>query len=394
MKITRAIASVLIIALVATLCLAAVQVDAQAAPSAAGPAIIEFSGRVVQVRFHRNLVIGGPDVSVGRTIFEGGTVGEANMPVFAPPAGRTFIGWNTHRHGTGSAFTSSTVVSIPEPGWGMDVYAMWIFTGGGGNNGGGNGNGGGGPGNGTGGGGTETGGGGGGDSTDTGGGGTGSGAGGGPVGGGGGAAGGGAGGAPTPPMGGMDIADPIAPPMGGDGGIFDFIFGGGESEVTIPGADGTPSLPGPISVWEGDSGSGLLEDSGIPSVGGVLLYAPEGVGSWSLLNLILGAIGAIFAVMITVRAVMQKKREQGEEDQKEKRHGLAWLLTTNILGVAGVVLFVIFQDMSRMMVFVDRWTIVHVVIFAVQVLAIWLLLRSDKDRDSDQGDRGLEYAHA
>jgi len=382
MKMSRAIAFVLTIALVATLGVAAMQVETQAAPPPVmGDAVIELSGRIVQVIFNRNGVFGGTDISVSRWVMNGSAIGSDRMPTFVAPAGRTFTGWSTTSMGPHQAFTADTVVDLPDGEWEAQVYARWGFTsiidpdpGPGGNGGGefGTGDNDSGPG----GGGTNVGGGGG------------AGGGGGSAGGGGGAAGGG--GAGRPPGGGMDVGEPGSPPMGGDGGLFDFVFGGEEAEVAPP-----PTLPGAVSVWESQPGGGRLEDTTIPSLGGVLLYSPEEMASWSLVNLILAAIGAIFAAMITIRALIHKKNEN-EEDGKEKQHRLGWFVGANVLGILGAVLFVIFQDMSTAMVLLDRLTIVHAAIFAVQVVAIYLLLRKSKSKDGDHDDRGLELnmAHA
>ena len=126
-------------------------------------------------------------------------------------------------------------------------------------------------------------------------------------------------------------------------------------------------------------------------LGGLPVVAPNGVASWALLNLIFAIVGAIFAIMITVRTLVRKKREddqepvyEGAQEKKEERKGrLAWLGVAIVMGLAGALLFLLTQDMSRMMVWVDIWTIVHAVAFVVQAVAVWFLLRGDRKKDDD-----------
>jgi len=178
------------------------------------------------------------------------------------------------------------------------------------------------------------------------------------------------------------------PPLGGDGGWFAMI----PDNLLFPPRTGTidpvrPTLPGPITIWESDH----TWFGGPPLFAGLPIVAPNGVASWALMNLILSAIGAVFAIMITIRTLLRRKREDDQEpeyeqaDQKtEQRKGrMAWLAVAILMGVIGIVLFLLTQDMSRMMVWLDIWTIVHAVVFVVQAVAVWFLLRSDKKKDED-----------
>ncbi|MCL1885919.1 MAG: InlB B-repeat-containing protein, partial [Dehalococcoidia bacterium] len=67
---------------------------------------------------------------------------------------------------------------------------------------------------------------------------------------------------------------------------------------------------------------------------------------WALLNLILCCIGAMVAVFILVRASILR----------HKKTNLLWLLLAVVAGIAGVVVFLITENMRNPMTFVDWWT--------------------------------------
>ncbi|MCL2869085.1 MAG: InlB B-repeat-containing protein, partial [Candidatus Bathyarchaeota archaeon] len=99
--------------------------------------------------------------------------------------------------------------------------------------------------------------------------------------------------------------------------------------------------------------------------------------TWALLNLVLGVIGVVLAVVLVVLVLLWRNKDQKKvEDQKQLRTLL--FLTTIILGIVGIVVFFLTEDMSRTMGWVDMWSIVSVVVFAVEVIALTLFLKLNK----------------
>jgi len=128
----------------------------------------------------------------------------------------------------------------------------------------------------------------------------------------------------------------------------------------------------------------------------VPLVGPRHIATWALLNLILLIAGVVFAVYATTKFVVQRskrKRDREEEIMSYMRVGrsfneeespgekrmakrkLVYVIAICILAIIGVILFIITQDMTRTMVFVDFWTLFHVVFVALQIVAIVLLAK-------------------
>jgi uncharacterized repeat protein (TIGR02543 family) len=119
-------------------------------------------------------------------------------------------------------------------------------------------------------------------------------------------------------------------------------------------------------------------------------------GAWALVNLLLSIIGIIFAVGSIIRAFLKKKREQEYEDEKDERSERArekerakaneqdseerdehqkrfrpvWLVISVILCVAAVVLFILTEDMSLPMVLIDNWTLLHLILLVLEIIAV------------------------
>jgi len=125
---------------------------------------------------------------------------------------------------------------------------------------------------------------------------------------------------------------------------------------------------------------------------GVLLFAPMGVQAWSLISLLLCILGFILFVAVAAHALIKKKREEDEiinikspddivgiltelEGKPHKHYKVLWLAVMGIMGMLSVFLFVLTQDLDRMMVLFDLSTFAHAFIFAIGVLAAVLIYR-------------------
>jgi hypothetical protein len=151
-----------------------------------------------------------------------------------------------------------------------------------------------------------------------------------------------------------------------------------------------------------DEPGGTLEltTENTPLFGGVPLFAANGTPTWALLNLILAALGITLAMLSLLRRTIADNKEQENieqenselnyENQEEKeprgsRKNL-WLIIGSVAGVIGVILFIIFQDITAVMVWVDFLTIAHIALFAVGIVAAILATRNDRDKDDTGGE--------
>ena len=145
---------------------------------------------------------------------------------------------------------------------------------------------------------------------------------------------------------------------------------------TTPGTTPRPNTPGPSSgIGEPDSPQG----STIPE--------PSGTSAWALLNLILSILGALLTVIALLRFALTRKKEEQEEDGRiviKRRPHARWWVIILAATVLAFIVFIITEDMRLPMAWVDWWTIVHIIIFIIQLALFVLALRRVKDKDEDQ----------
>jgi len=134
------------------------------------------------------------------------------------------------------------------------------------------------------------------------------------------------------------------------------------------------------------------------------LFAPLGVSSWALINLILSILGLAFAAVTGVRAIMRKRKGDREADASDeadeaartiedkrnrtmdedhqvsnKRERLICMIIAGCTAIIAVFLFILTQDLTSVMALVDLWTIVHVVLFVACVIACRFVFRIIKE---------------
>jgi len=159
----------------------------------------------------------------------------------------------------------------------------------------------------------------------------------------------------------------------------------------------------PLEVEDTD-----IQDQEIPRIvlgnESIPLFPPIGKSSWALLNLLLCVLGAAYAIVTVIRALLRRKSEKKEEqntyklelvtnaqkaseekEEKKLRHG--WLVVAIIMGIIGVLLFVLTQDMRSPMTLMDWWTIAHVLIFAAEVIAVVFTFKKKKEDEKEEEEQ-------
>jgi hypothetical protein len=82
--------------------------------------------------------------------------------------------------------------------------------------------------------------------------------------------------------------------------------------------------------------------------------------SWSLLNLILAALGVLLTIITITKKVLLRKN---------KYRRIPLILGT-ISPIISAVIFLIFQDTRNLMTWVDFWTIVHLALLIISLLSL------------------------
>jgi len=119
----------------------------------------------------------------------------------------------------------------------------------------------------------------------------------------------------------------------------------------------------------------------------VYFFAPISLSSWSLINLILCAVGALLAAK-TILPVINKRKEEEDEDhlliededeELEKAEKQKWLIGGISVSILAVVLFAVTQDLTGLVALFDMWTIAHVALVIAQVVLFKLYSANHKE---------------
>ena len=113
--------------------------------------------------------------------------------------------------------------------------------------------------------------------------------------------------------------------------------------------------------------------------------------AWALLNLILAIATALASLLMLIGYIGRKK--QTEEDmvvRETKKHGAVRLLTL-LPGIGGIVAFILTENMRNPMVFMDRWTLLMILIAAVQLVLVLLGIKRDKHPTATDPEEGTAF---
>ena len=144
--------------------------------------------------------------------------------------------------------------------------------------------------------------------------------------------------------------------------------------VTGPTPTPDPTEPTPTPELED------IEDPGTPTTG----YT----SAWALVNLICAILTVIFSVVLLIGLAGKKTKteeaENGEEVEKEIKKKKFWRFFSIVPALAAVIVFLLTEDMRLPMVFVDRWTLLMVIIGLVQGLVMVFAKKTKKDPDEEE----------
>ncbi|MCL2135423.1 MAG: InlB B-repeat-containing protein [Candidatus Bathyarchaeota archaeon] len=129
----------------------------------------------------------------------------------------------------------------------------------------------------------------------------------------------------------------------------------------------------------------------------------EDVRMWALANLIISVTGIILSVILAICALLWHKQNQYDEQKhkkstvitsqqsiekhkngvketkiKQKQRRLLCLLSGIVMGILGIIVFILTEDMNLPMQIFDKWTIVNVVIFVIEVIVTILTFKRKK----------------
>ena len=114
--------------------------------------------------------------------------------------------------------------------------------------------------------------------------------------------------------------------------------------------------------------------------------APKAVPAyWALINLICAIITALLSLIMLIRYFGKRREEDeetGEVTEIKRKGGIR--LASLIPAIAGIIAFILTEDMSNPMTLVDKWTLLMIIILAVQIV-VAILAKTRKDEE-DEGE--------
>ena len=91
-----------------------------------------------------------------------------------------------------------------------------------------------------------------------------------------------------------------------------------------------------------------------------------------------GFFAGILSVLTLIRSLFWSKNKEQERYLEKKGISPFWLILTVILAVIGIIVFILTEDMSLPMTFVDIWTLLNAVIFLLGIISMSLTFKKEK----------------
>jgi len=157
--------------------------------------------------------------------------------------------------------------------------------------------------------------------------------------------------------------------------------------TSAPTSTPTPSVPAtPVPSREGERERPVIVDK------------------WAVVNLVLSIVGVVLAILVFVRALLLKKKDNKDNEQRnandkrtvasnaqyggQKREDsdakkftqrrTIWLIATVVLAIVGIIVFILTEDMSLPRGWVDRWTIVNAIILVAEIITVMFVFHNKK----------------
>ncbi len=142
-----------------------------------------------------------------------------------------------------------------------------------------------------------------------------------------------------------------------------------------------------ISIGDEEYEAVMVIENGVPLAMGVF----ERVGgAWSLFDLIMTILAAIFALGYTIirprNGNEEDEDEVASEEEEEKKHKKR-IVTSGVLAllaVFNIILFILTQDLTQPMIIFDIYSIIFAIVVIAQVLIMYFIRKKNDEEDEDE----------
>ncbi len=157
------------------------------------------------------------------------------------------------------------------------------------------------------------------------------------------------------------------------------------TDPTPGGNGGGPAGGGIITAAAGGTGTAVITANPTPKAPATTINDPKpplaASAYWALINLLCAIATALLSIIMIIRYFGRTKEEDeqvGDEVDVQRKGKLR--IASIIPAIGAIIAFILTEDMTLPMEMVDKWTILMVVILAIQVLvAIFANVRRDED---------------
>ena len=105
---------------------------------------------------------------------------------------------------------------------------------------------------------------------------------------------------------------------------------------------------------------------------------------WSLANLVFALLGLALGLYAIYRTIdIARKLPLDEEDSQIIRYhqrNIFWLAMAIVCGLAGVIVFLITEDLHSVMLITDQWTVINISSFVLTCLAMVMSIRNKETK--------------
>lgn len=157
------------------------------------------------------------------------------------------------------------------------------------------------------------------------------------------------------------------------------------TDPTPGGNGGGPAGGGIITAAAGGTGTAVITANPTPKAPATTINDPKpplaASAYWALINLLCAIATALLSIIMIIRYFGRTKEEDeqvGDEVDVQRKGKLR--IASIIPAIGAIIAFILTEDMSLPMEMVDKWTVMMVVILAIQVLvAIFANVRREED---------------
>ena len=115
----------------------------------------------------------------------------------------------------------------------------------------------------------------------------------------------------------------------------------------------------------------------------------ENAPAWALVNLVLSVVGfilsiALLLIVCVLLPSMKKQKAQKDSEKQQKQHRNLWLLVALAMGITGVIVFLLTENVKLPMGLVDKWTIINAAIFIVELITIPFIFKRKKNHEKQK----------